>query len=194
MSLSPQFVLASASPRRTEILQGLGLAFEVRAQHIDESPVVGESVRDYVRRLAREKAHSAATMTTLPALGADTVVVMDGQALGKPADAEDARRMLQMLSGREHEVMTAVAVVQGERVAQALSTTRVVFREITTTEIEAYWQSAEPQDKAGGYAIQGLGAVFVASISGSYSGVVGLPVFETTQLLSRFGIEVLAQA
>ncbi len=191
MHRQPQFVLASASPRRVELLKGLGLLFTTAPQAIDESRHPDEGIEHFVMRLAREKAMSASVQQTLPVLGADTIVIIDGEVLGKPLNSQDGASMLARLSGRQHQVMTAVAVVKGEQVEQLLSVSDVSFRTITTAEACAYWQTAEPTDKAGGYAIQGIGAIFVRHLQGSYSGVMGLPVFETAQLLKRFGVHCL---
>jgi septum formation protein len=188
-----QFFLASRSPRRQELLRQLRLHFEVRAADIVEQPHPAESAADYARRMALEKARAAQIniVSPLPVLGADTDVVLDGRILGKPRDRGDALAMLAALSGREHEVYSAVAMVQGARAELALSVTRVRFGEITPEMAARYWASGEPADKAGAYGIQGLGAQFVKEIGGSYSGVVGLPLFETTELLLRFGIHAL---
>ena len=191
--MNPQFHLASKSPRRRELLAQLGLHFEVLTADVPEQPRQGETARDYALRIALEKARAvqATASTPLPVLGADTDVVLDGTILGKPRDREDGIAMLLRLADREHEVYSAVALVQGTRAESALSVTRVSFGAITPEQAAAYWESGEPADKAGGYAIQGLGAQFVRSIAGSYSGVVGLPLYETCGLLSRFGITVL---
>ena len=192
-SVSPQFHLASASPRRQELLRQLGLHFDVRPADIVEQPGADESAADYARRMALEKARAAQARagSGLPVLGADTDVVLDGRILGKPRDRADALAMLAALSDREHEVYSAVAMVQGERAEVMLSVTRVAFGRITAEAASSYWESGEPADKAGAYGIQGIGAQFVKGISGSYSGVVGLPLFETTELLLRFGIHTL---
>jgi len=188
----PQLVLASASPRRCELLAQIGIEFEQQVADIDETPRAGESPADYVARLALEKARAArrAGSCAAPALGADTAVVVDGRILGKPADFADARDMLRLLSGRVHEVFSAVALVAG-REAVAVSRSTVRFREIGDSEIAAYWRSGEPRDKAGGYAIQGLAAAFIERLDGSYSGVMGLPLYETARLLDDFGIRIL---
>ncbi len=187
----PQLILASASPRRAELLRNLGLRFSVQPQHLDESQLDGEAVKDFVCRLAGEKAF-AVQAAAVPVLGADTVVVARERVLGKPRDQADAVDMLLSLAGRKHQVMTAVAVAQGSRIESALSISEVTFRTVTRSEAQAYWDSGEPRDKAGGYAIQGLGGIFVQRLEGSYSGVVGLPVLETSILLRRFGITVLS--
>jgi septum formation protein len=183
----PSIVLASASPRRRELLQQIGVVHEVLVVDVDESPLPGESPVALARRLARTKALEGYRRDggDRPVLGADTVVVIAGQALGKPVDRDDALRMLRTLAGRSHRVLTAVALALpgGGAVREALSDTEVVMRAITPQEAADYWASGEPQGKAGGYAIQGLGAVFIERITGSYSGVMGLPLYETAQLL-----------
>jgi septum formation protein len=188
----PTFYLASKSPRRLELLRQLGLQFEVTPADIVEQPQPGERAADYARRIALEKARAGQRMlaTRLPVLGADTDVVLDGRILGKPSDREDALAMLAQLSGRVHEVYSAVAMVQGQRAEIALSVTQVEMLEITPQAAAQYWDSGEPADKAGAYAIQGLGSQFVKQIRGSYSGVVGLPLSETMDLLLLFGIHL----
>ena len=186
---TPRLLLASASPRRREILACLGLEFEARGFDLDETPLPDETAADMVLRLARDKAEAGAPEAEV-VLAADTSVVLDGEIFGKPRDGEDAVAMLGRLSGREHEVLTGVAVAWSGRIETALSRTRVRFRDIGRDEALQYWQSGEPADKAGAYGIQGLGGVFVSNIEGSYSGVVGLPVFETARLLTRAGIPV----
>lgn len=185
-------VLASASPRRRELLTQIGVQFTIIVHDIDETLLPGEAPADYVCRLARAKAAVVAReqqkAAGRPVLGADTIVVIDGQVLGKPADAVDACRMLTLLSGRQHQVMSAVCVTQGNRSGLRLSTTTVRFRNLSQQDIEAYWQSGEPQGKAGAYAVQGLGALFIEHLQGSYSGVVGLPLFETAELLKEFSV------
>ena len=186
-------VLASASPRRQELLQQIGVPFQVVGHQVEEELLAGELPQDFVTRLALEKAQSA--LDHLPAdqdkvvLGADTAVVCEQTILGKPADQADALRMLKLLSGRRHLVYSSVALVSRQQREVALSATEVEFRSLASAELEAYWHSGEPRDKAGAYAIQGLAAVFVSGLKGSYSGVMGLPLFETAQLLSRFGIQ-----
>jgi septum formation protein len=213
----PDLVLASASPRRRELLAQLGLRCRVLVPDLDERPREGESPSDYVLRLAQDKAEAGARLAAdiedaraLPVVAADTAVVIDGQPLGKPSDADAAIAMLTMLSGREHQVLTGVAVVRAfaqapenhvdthedcptGSSATALSASRVRFRAISPGEAAAYWATGEPADKAGGYGIQGLGALFVEEIHGSFSGVVGLPLFETARLLERFGLELLGR-
>ncbi|GLK89233.1 Maf family protein [Pseudomonas turukhanskensis] len=184
--------LASGSPRRRELLTQIGVAFSTLAAPIDESVLPGEPAERYVQRLAQAKA--TAGLATLPqptdavVLGADTAVVVDGRILGKPTDQADALAMLNLLSNREHQVLTAVALANGHRSEVRLVSSDVRFRAISPTEAHTYWASGEPQDKAGGYAIQGLAAVFVSGMRGSYSAVVGLPLCETAALLAEFGI------
>ncbi|VVO25174.1 Maf family protein [Pseudomonas fluorescens] len=187
--------LASGSPRRRELLTQIGVPFSAIGADIDETPLNDESPAAYVERLARGKAEAGRAVLALsePALavcvlGADTAVVLDGQILGKPVDEADALSMLMALSDREHEVLTAIAVLDGQRCESRVVRSLVRFRPISREEAAAYWASGEPQDKAGGYGIQGLGAVFVAGLNGSYSAVVGLPVCETAELLGHFGI------
>ena len=182
--------LASGSPRRRELLTQIGVAFNVVAAPIDETPLPAEHPCHYVERLALAKAQAGARLLGTPAvvLGADTAVVLAGRILGKPLDQADALATLAALSGQEHEVLTAVAVVDGGRSRVLSVSSRVSFRAISPAEAQAYWASGEPRDKAGGYAIQGLGAVFVSGLRGSYSAVVGLPLCETAQLLGDFGI------
>ncbi|MCL7941055.1 Maf family nucleotide pyrophosphatase [Halomonas sp. ATCH28] len=188
MTPDPVLCLASASPRRRDLLAAIGVAAEVRPVDIDETPRAGEAAPDYVVRLAREKALAGARLSALPALGSDTAVVSDGAILGKPAGREQAAAMLRRLAGRAHEVLTGVAVTGPAGLLTACVTTRVFLREISNAELAAYWATGEPADKAGGYAIQGLAAVFVEHIEGSYSAVVGLPLFETAELLARQGV------
>ncbi len=191
MSTATRLYLASSSPRRREILAALGLAFTVRSREIDETPLENETPGDMVLRLASEKACAVDIEASDLVLGADTAVVVDGETLGKPRDCHDAISMLMRLSGRAHSVVTGVALRGPHGVRTAISSTEVRFREIRRDEARRYWQSGEPADKAGAYAIQGIGGAFVESIAGSYSGVVGLPVFETLELLQEAGIEVL---
>lgn len=187
-----QLYLASSSPRRRELLTQIGLPFHIVPASIDETPESGESAQAYVERLARSKALAGlnflAQRADVCVLGADTAVVLDGRILGKPVDREDALAMLQALSGREHEVLTAVAVADRDRCEARVVSSRVTFREVSVEEAERYWETGEPQDKAGGYAIQGLAAVFVSRVEGSYSAVVGLPLCETSALLADFSI------
>jgi len=184
--------LASTSPRRRELLAQIGAPFSLLNPSIDESQWPGEDAADYVRRLAREKAaagFAALGDASACVLGADTSVVLDGRVLGKPADRADGLAMLAALSGRAHRVLTAVALYSREACEVRLVDSEVRFRVIEPAEAAAYWDSGEPCDKAGGYAIQGWGAVFVSALQGSYSGVVGLPLCETAQLLDAFGLK-----
>lgn len=187
----PRLYLASGSPRRRELLTQIGVPFTVLSAQIDETPLNDEPAAAYVERLARGKAEAGlALLPDLDAcvMGADTAVVLDGQLLGKPVDEPDAIGMLMALSGREHEVLTAVALIDRQRCETRTVTSRVRFRAIATHEAMAYWASGEPADKAGSYAIQGLAAIFVEGLHGSYSAVVGLPLCETAELLGHFGI------
>jgi len=185
-------LLASASPRRQELLRQIGVSFQTVRHRIVEEVRAGETPGGYVSRMALEKARSV--LDHLPAdqdrvvLGADTAVVCEQTILGKPADRDDALRMLGLLSGRSHRVFSAVALVSRQQQELALSETLVTFRSLTRDEMETYWRSSEPLDKAGAYAIQGLAAVFVSRLQGSYSGVMGLPLHETAQLLDKFGV------
>ena len=181
-------LLASASPRRAAILESLGVAFEVRATATDETPLVDEAATDMVLRLAVAKAQAAKDE---PVLAADTAVVLDDRIFGKPASKDQALAMLERLSGRTHQVVTGVAVIADGITRTASSLTDVTFRDVARDEAIRYWESGEPRGKAGAYAIQGLGGVFVAAVRGSYSGVVGLPVFETAALLRQAGIEII---
>lgn len=185
-------VLASGSPRRAEILRQAGIPFVVRAAPVDETPLAGERPEDCVRRLAERKARAAPAGAGETVLGADTTVVIDGEMLGKPADAADARRMLAALAGRAHEVLTGVALRRGERVASAWASTRVEFAPMTASEIEDYVASGEPLDKAGAYAIQGLASKYIDRIEGCYFNVVGLPVALLATLLAELGIAPLS--
>lgn len=168
-----------------------------RMRDIDEEPLASENPFVYVERMAKMKADIGVlrakqrALPPMPLIGADTTVVFNGQILGKPKNAEDAARMLKMLSGSTHEVLTAVAVTNGNRMLHDTSITRVRFRDLTDAEIKNYIASGEPMGKAGSYAVQGVGGVFVERIEGSYSGVMGLPLYETSILLSRFGIQVI---
>jgi septum formation protein len=184
----PDLVLASQSPRRAALLEQLGVSFTVQPAHIDESLRRGEVPRHYVERMAQEKAAAIAGARTLPVLGADTTVVLDGESLGKPGDGDAARAMLGRLSGRRHQVLSAVCVCS-DGVQHTLSVaTAVEFCELSPELIAAYIASGEPWDKAGGYAIQGIGGALVRAIEGSYSSVVGLPLAETRELLQRIGV------
>jgi len=184
--------LASASPRRHALLEQIGVSFQARPAQVCEARRPGELPDAYVTRLAREKADTVcdelAVGEARPVLGADTAVVIDGQVFGKPRDAEEALQMLADLSGRTHRVLTAVAVRHGPRLLSELSSSEVRFRETTERERVAYVATGEPLDKAGSYAIQGMGAVFIDHISGSYSAVMGLPLAKTALLLAEFGV------
>lgn len=190
----PHIYLASQSPRRRELLDQIGVAYRVLPVEVREQRWADESPADYVIRMALEKARkgrgSVVGMPHMPVLGADTAVVLDGDVLGKPGGRQAALSMLARLSDREHLVCSGVALVD-DREASRLSVSRVRFREISEAEREAYWATGEPLDKAGGYAIQGRAAVFVAQLDGSFSGVMGLPLYETAALLRAFGIPVL---
>jgi septum formation protein len=181
--------LASVSPRRRELLTQIGVRYLVEAADIDETVRPGEPAGDYVTRMARDKALTVrARGMALPVLAADTTVVVDEAICGKPRGEADCVAMLQRLSGRTHQVLTAVALAGASGVEQRLSTSTVRFRRLSAAECVAYWRGGEPRDKAGGYAIQGHGAVFIEHLSGSYSGVMGLPLFETAQLLHAAGV------
>jgi septum formation protein len=187
----PVLRLASASPRRRQLLDLIGVPHVVTPADIDETPQAAESADEYVQRLAVGKAEAIwKRHDDLPVLAADTTVVIDGEILGKPESEHDAQYMLGKLSGREHVVHTGVAVWTAEQRQVALSSTQVYFAPLSREEISAYWASGEPRGKAGAYAIQGLGAVFVTGISGSYTAVMGLPLFETAHLLREAGIPV----
>ena len=186
-------ILASASSRRQELLTQIGVRFTVRSQYIDESIRIGELANDYVSRMAQEKANSALSALCVTkdssdtlVLAADTSVVCDATVLGKPVDEADAVDMLRRLSGREHRVLSAVTLSTQDKQRTVLSESRVRFREISIEEAQQYYRSGEPLGKAGAYAIQGYAAVFVEQLVGSYSGVMGLPLFETAQLLAEF--------
>jgi len=184
-------ILASASPRRAELLQQIGLSFKVQPADIDETVAEGESAEHYVERLAREKAlRVAGENPGALVLGSDTSVVLRGEILGKPADAAEAVSTLVRLSGQQHQVMTAVALAKGESCQSHLVVTNVTFRSLLEAEIRAYVDSGEPMDKAGSYGIQGLGGIFVRELQGSYSAVVGLPLLETAGLLAEAGFPV----
>ena len=185
----PVVCLASVSPRRRELLTQIGVPHKVVGAHIDETAQLGEMPRDYVMRMARQKALAVRERgEALPVLAADTTVVLDDLIFGKPRDRDEGVAMLQRLSDRTHEVMTAVAIADPRGVALRLNVSSVRFRKLTVEECNAYWETGEPHDKAGGYAVQGAAAVFIESLSGSYSGVMGLPLFETAELLRAAGI------
>jgi septum formation protein len=205
MTLSENRIyLASRSPRRQELLKQIGVNFEVlslrealpRTPDVDETPLPNEASMDYASRIARVKAEvgwlrmGERGILQLPVLGADTAVALQGRIFGKPENPGHAEEMLRMLSGQTHQVLTAVAVTAQAGTGVCISRSNVRFRSISEREISGYVASGEGHDKAGGYAIQGLAAVFISEISGSYSGVVGLPLFETAQLLEEFGIKI----
>lgn len=185
--------LASASPRRRALLRQIGIGYRLLAVTVDETPLSGEPASRYVARLALAKAQAGVAQLGnrrqwLPVLGADTVVMVDGALLGKPRDREEGLMMLARLSGRQHTVLSAVALATLTRNAVKVQESQVRFRELTLAERNAYWDSGEPADKAGAYGIQGQAAAFIAELHGSYSGVMGLPLFETAELLRDFGI------
>jgi len=190
-----QIYLASRSPRRRELLGQIGVRFAVVEADTDETRLPGEHPEDYVLRLAVAKARAAREMIPprerRPVLGADTAVVIGEQILGKPRTREESLVMMQLLSGRAHRVLTAVALISEDGERTDLSESRVTFRALDESEALGYWHTGEPRDKAGGYAIQGYGALFVSGLNGSYSGVMGLPLFETGRLLAQAGIEVI---
>ena len=205
MSVSDKRIyLASRSPRRRDLLKQIGVPFELlllredlrRGPDVDETPLPDESPGVYVLRIAKEKATMAVrqiayrALPQKPALAADTTVVFDGQVVGKPDDAEHAARILRALSGREHQVLTAVAVAMKEQVETQISVSSVWFRELSDADIRRYCASGEALDKAGAYGIQGRAGAFVTRISGSYSGIMGLPLAETVELLHKFNIQV----
>jgi septum formation protein len=188
-SPAPRLTLASVSPRRRELLGQIGVAHLVSAADIDETVRPGEAPADYVVRMACAKARAVRERgTQLPVLAADTAVVIDGLVLGKPADRAEGIAMLGRLSGRTHQVLTAVALATAGGVVFRVSVSEVRLRAVTPEECAAYWESGEPRDKAGGYAIQGRAALFIEHLSGSYSGVMGLPLYETGQLLAAAGV------
>lgn len=185
----PVICLASMSPRRRELLDQIGVPHTVVAAHVDETLLPAEAATDYVARLARLKATTVRERGEgLPVLAADTTVVLEGAIFGKPADRAEGLSMLTALAGRTHQVLTAVALATDGRISVRVNCSSVRFRNMERAEIEAYWETGEPRDKAGGYAIQGYGAVFIEALSGSYSGVMGLPLFETAQLLREAGV------
>jgi septum formation protein len=188
-----KLILASTSPRRREILAALDLKFTVNGVEIDERCLDGETAEDMVLRLASEKVAVVQSGRSDRVIGADTAVVLGDAILGKPRNRDEAVAMLLSLSNRRHRVLTGVALRGPDGVKTALSETNVYFRAISQDEAHAYWQSGEPRDKAGAYGLQGLGGAFVERLDGSYSGVVGLPVFETVQLLQNAGIDVLVK-
>ena len=189
--------MASASPRREKLLRQLGVNFVTEPQDIVEEKRIDESPEKFVKRMAEEKASSALDKrkeNDIVVLASDTIVVCDERVLGKPKDKSDGIKMLLTLSNKTHRVLSAITVANALRYKSTVSDTSVLFRKISEIEAEYYWDSGEPEGKAGGYAIQGCGAVSVQSINGSYRGVMGLPLFQTAQLLSEFGIHFLQLA
>lgn len=191
-----QLVLASASPRRLELLQQLGLYAKVCPVYVDETPMVDELPRDFVLRLALEKAHVGSNAmikqgTELPILGSDTIVDINDEILGKPANAEQAEKMLAKLSGKMHKVHTAIAVICSDNEYTDICSSEVEFSKLSTADIRAYVEMGEALGKAGAYAIQGLGGQFVKNLMGSYSGVMGLPLYETARALKACGIKTV---
>lgn len=192
--MKPLIYLASRSPRRRELLHQIGVPHEVVQADIDETPLPGEVPSEYVIRMALEKGRAGRKTAGagLPLLAADTAVVVDDEILGKPADREEALAMMERLSNRHHKVLSGVALLD-ETAHSRLSVSRVTFRAVSRQEAEEYWASGEPADKAGGYGIQGMGAMFISRLEGSYSGVMGLPLYETAELLRTAGIDPLAR-
>ena len=192
-----QIYLASRSPRRRQLLKQVGISFEMRPVNIDEMMEKGETPADYVCRMARAKAEQGwlslmqRKLPLRPLLAADTVVVLRGKIIGKPDSLAHGREMLSTLSGQTHKVLTAVAVISKDKIQESLSTTTIRFRDISQSEITSYLNGTESHDRAGSYAMQGRAAIFIIKISGSYSGALGLPIFETAQLLEKFNIKIL---
>ena len=192
-----QIYLASRSPRRRQLLKQIGVNFEMRPVSIDETLEKGEAPADYVCRMARAKAEQGwlslmqRKLPLRPLLAADTVVVLRGKIIGKPDSLAHGRKMLSSLSGQTHKVLTAVAVISKDKIQESLSTTTIRFRDISQSEITSYLNGTESHDRAGSYAMQGRAAIFIIKISGSYSGALGLPIFETAQLLEKFNIKIL---
>jgi septum formation protein len=192
-SLNFDFYLASASPRRRDLLKSMGFEVKVCPSDIDESPLLDELPVDYVQRLSIEKARTAYTTFTSvqddkPFMGSDTIVVCRGQLFGKPKDRIDAMRMWQIMSGEDHQVLTAITLLNSDKEVTKLSVSKVTFCDISEASMDVYWKSGEPKDKAGAYGIQGLAAAWVESIDGSYSGIMGLPLFETNEALKSFDL------
>lgn len=189
---SADIYLASRSPRRQELLQQINVSYRLLDVELPEIPHSNESADVFVQRMALAKARAGLKQIEkkdpLPVLGADTVVVVDGEILGKPINKDDAFKMLQRLSNREHEVFSSVALLNHEKKVVKLNRSKVIFRSLTNDDIDAYWRSGECQDKAGAYGIQGKAAVFIQNLNGSYSGVMGLPLYETSEILQLFGI------
>ena len=194
MTDNPQIYLASSSPRRQELLSQMGVSFKVIPQFAEEQHDLKETPEEFVSRLALEKATDGLLRQSnqqIPVLGSDTAVILDGKILGKPKDKEQAINMLLSLSNRTHQVLTAVTLINEYKTEQILSTTEVSFSILSNEMCENYWHTGEPLDKAGSYGIQGQGALFIRRINGSYSGVMGLPIYETRILLNQFGILLL---
>lgn len=195
MTEGPMIYLASASPRRRELLTQLGLRYEALPSNVLEERRAGEPPHEYVVRVAVDKARFVARLVAerglpvRPVVGADTEVVLDDEVLGKPRDREHAVRMLRRLSGRSHQVLTALCMVNGAEEHTVVNESEVVFSALTHAQIERYWETGEPADKAGGYAVQGRAAGFIERLEGSYSGVMGLPLFELAALLQKVGID-----
>ncbi|RDV25558.1 septum formation inhibitor Maf [Alteromonas aestuariivivens] len=192
--MPPSLILASASPRRTELLTQIGIQHRLMPVDIDESPQYQELPLHLVERLAKEKAREAYSRLSgerqqdSVVLAADTLIALDNLPLGKPTDKADCVRMLLSMSDREHEVLTAISLISTQRQVTQCVATRVRFGTVTEQDIHAYWETGEPQDKAGGYGIQGIGGQFVKSVNGSVSSVIGLPLYETKRLLKHFGV------
>ena len=179
--------LASSSPRRRELLDQIGVTYKVIKQNVSENVLPGESPEDYVQRLALEKARAGWAVVReqdpRPVLGADTAVVVDGQIMGKPKDRKDGMAMLELLSNRCHQVYSAVALISSDKELSKVNCSEVCFRKLSELDKQTYWDTGEPCDKAGAYGIQGQAAIFITKLNGSYSGVMGLPLYETAQLL-----------
>ena len=188
-----RLILASSSPRRAELLQQIGVNFEIKSVEVDETPIQGERPYDYVKRLAIEKAAATKAFyqgANVLVLGSDTAVIINGQILGKPNNKEQAMLMLRQLSGSSHTVLTSVAIIGFEQEHWLVSESKVTFSTLSEREIEWYWSTGEPKDKAGAYGIQGKAAVFIKRLEGSFSGVMGLPLYETSQLLKQSGLNI----
>ena len=190
--MTSKIILASNSPRRAELLTQLGVNYQICAVDIDETPFKNESPLDYVQRVAAEKSATCLQLknTQYPILAADTVVVLNNQIMGKPENQQHAAQMLRYLSAQTHQVYSAISF-RGKQHWQCVNITEVTFRSIQALEMAAYWNTGEPCDKAGGYAIQGMGSIFIESIKGSFSAVMGLPLFETAEILTKQGIKII---
>lgn len=187
-----RLLLASQSPRRSDLLAQMGFTFDIEPADIDETPEAGENAEQYVQRLARSKAQALWRPGYLN-LGADTIVFLDGQLLGKPESEAHCIDMLLQLSGRTHQVATGIALYDGQQTWSEVVISSVLFRSITVREAKAYWATGEPRDKAGSYALQGFGGIFVRSIEGSHSSIIGLPMAETEQLLNQAGFDTWSE-